>query len=129
MVKRPDLNEIELRFIGTTNFYKDKHTFSLVRKVEFMPREGKADMKTTLSRVLSKDSPRWSRIPTSIYVFTDGIWESEMDCEKPIKDVVTKLEQHSKPTHHLGVQFISFGTDAVGLSRLRSLSEEGRLPR
>jgi hypothetical protein len=129
MVKRTDPDGIELLFTGTTEIYKERHTSKLIKKVQCMPREGKADMKTTLSRVLYKDSLRWSRTPTSVYVFTDGIWESETDCRKPIKDVVTKLEQHSKPTYHLGLQFISFGTDAVGLSRLRSLDEEDKLPR
>ena len=57
----------------------------------------------------------------SLYIFTDGIWQPEADAFSPIKSIVETLDQFKKPKDQVGIQFIQFGNDTEGSTRLSFL--------
>lgn len=66
--------------------------------------------------------------PLSLYIFTNGIWEEEVTAEGPIRNTVQKLQDLRKDRQQIGIQFVSFGDDSVGLRRLRHLDYGLKLP-
>jgi hypothetical protein len=64
--------------------------------------------------------------PLSLYVLTDGAWEPGSDASSAIKKVVDLLTRfgYTKDDKQLGIQFISFGEDEVGLKTLEHLDND-----
>ncbi|KAI1131151.1 kinase-like domain-containing protein [Nemania abortiva] len=82
-----------------------------------------------LSRVRSRDIQG-----VSIYIFTNGVWEDRRDrdvsygeaggVENAIKTAVGKLQTAGRMRTDLSIQFISFGDDPTGLSRMKWLDDD-----
>lgn len=69
--------------------------------------------RTVLSSLLSKQVK-----PLSLYVFTDGVWEEDCDPTHVVENFVRQLQDLGKVKGKVGIQFISFGEDPVGLERM-----------
>ncbi|KAF4982069.1 hypothetical protein FDECE_17584 [Fusarium decemcellulare] len=63
--------------------------------------------------------------PTSIYVYTDGVWESDDDHQVDIliKQSIKRLVDAKKLPSTLMFQFIQFGNDEKGTKRLQDLDD------
>lgn len=59
--------------------------------------------------------------PLSLYVLTNGIWERNCDPSNLVENFVAQLEELRKVKGKVGIQFISFGDDPVGLERMELL--------
>lgn len=61
--------------------------------------------------------------PTSIYIYTDGVWEpgEEDKVESEIYRAIDFLAKHELPPARLMLQFIRFGDDREGVRRLQHL--------
>ncbi|VTO83385.1 hypothetical protein SNK03_002774 [Fusarium graminearum] len=74
-----------------------------------------------LDRVLVGDKVK----PTSIYVYTDGIWEPGVDRVRfTVQRTIDYLIEYRQPSSTLMFQFIQFGHDPQELSRLEYLDDE-----
>lgn len=62
--------------------------------------------------------------PLSLYILTDGVWEGKSDPRKPIQKLVQTLVGWRMDKAQVGIQFINFGNDPVGLQRLQYLDFE-----
>lgn len=65
--------------------------------------------------------------PLSLYVLTDGVWQPECDAKAQIRTLVhglTDLKISDK--RQVGIQFISFGNNELGLKRMKELDEMNR---
>ncbi|KAJ3526325.1 hypothetical protein NM208_g11246 [Fusarium decemcellulare] len=63
--------------------------------------------------------------PTSIYIYTDGVWESDDDhrVDFLIKQSIQRLVEAKKQPSTLMFQFIQFGQDEKGSKRLQQLDD------
>jgi hypothetical protein len=61
----------------------------------------------------------------SVYVLTTGVWQKRprpvCGVDEPIRNVVCKLNENKHLDTRVGVQFIHFGDDAIGASRVAYL--------
>lgn len=144
LVKHADPNGVEL-FV-TSNPTKPrksgaKEISTLVRWLEEPERTrpgGPCNMESSLSSILeyvktglTKGSgflQQMNRRGTSVYILTDAIWEggTETQCgvEEPIKDLRRVMQSLGKARTTVALQFIQFGSDALGEKRLRYLDDE-----
>lgn len=138
ILKDADKDGLDLYFtIAEQSALEKKHTTLLVRLVEHhrqRDRDARTEINFRLNQILDKykakldrSNSRWPRKPLkplSLYILTDGIWEAECKPEIPIKNVVQKLSDLRKDREQIGIQFISFGNDPVGMERLRYLDDD-----
>ena len=135
LVKGFDPDGIDLCF---TNHHEEGNSrdreklIYLLERVEF---SGQCSMDVTLTKILDQRSEnrlsnRLRRVygkkkwGISIYVLTNGIWNNPGDSgvggmPKLIKRTVEKMDGRAK----LGIQFIQFGDDPIGIERLKKLDD------
>lgn len=68
--------------------------------------------------------------PMSVYVFTDGVWQSPNSAgggylEDILKDLIEALHSAGCKRDQIGIQFIRFGSHEHGVQRLESLDRLG----
>lgn len=140
VVKDCDPDGIELYFANSDDRGKDRNTSSLLRMLEHRGFQGTTDISLRLTQIFhryrdeldektrSASLPLWwkrgttnSARPLSLYVLTNGAWESRCDAETPIKLLVEELKLRNMGKSQVGIQFISFGNDRICLDRLQRL--------
>lgn len=142
LVKPYDTNGMELLYtISSSPPLKSKDSTTLVRSIERMTPEGKSDISQKLTLILTQYQSALHQAfgaghevvsrarkvkPLSIYILTDGIWQPHCDAQTPIRNIVQKLVQLNLDKKQVGIQFISFGNDRVGLQRLKELDDDMR---
>lgn len=135
IVKEVDPNGFDLWFTGPGEPLKNcRKTTAPLRAVESRRPKGTTDIKVKLtlifddyiedlqkprSRILSKLSKPVRAL--SLYVLTDGVWEKDCNPRDLVENFVRKLETLGKVKGKVGIQFISFGRDPVGLERMELL--------
>ncbi|KAG4434108.1 hypothetical protein IFR05_010417 [Cadophora sp. M221] len=137
ILKVADNDGLDLYFtISEQSAIKEKHTSTLVRLVERHKQTDRAastEINFRLNQILEKykakldSNPWWPKKPPkplSLYILTNGVWEAECKPEIPIKNVVQKLQDLRKDREQIGIQFISFGNDTIGMERLRHLDDD-----
>ncbi len=67
--------------------------------------------------------------PMNVYIFTNGVWQPHCDAATPIKRLVEKLESLRMPVDMVGIQFIRFGDNDAGKSKLVHLDSGLKLAR
>jgi hypothetical protein len=72
-----------------------------------------------LRGLVSRSGP--SMPPVTLYILTDGVWEDRSNLDGFVKDVVRFMDQNSMSRKHIGIQFIQFGQDERGTTRLEHL--------
>lgn len=139
LVKRSDLDGIDLYFTNSPEERHSKHTKNLLKVVNSVQPGGQCNMKVALGRILEgyhperikeqdkglfsrkKKKQKWG---LSVYVFTDGLWNGHDELcgvHEPIATLVNKLTKHEMLENHVGIQFIRFGNNPTGARRLKRL--------
>jgi hypothetical protein len=140
IVKDCDPDGTELYFTISSQYRKDQNTTKLLKMLINKSLKGLTDIDLRLNEILEKykaklDEPSsWiSSIrgiakkepkvvrPLNLYILTNGVWESQSTGETPIINLAQKLIQLGKIKSQVGIQFISFGDNPVGLERMRKL--------
>lgn len=139
IVKSKDPDGIELHFTMSRN-RKDRarHTGQLLRTLDSVRYYGTSNIRLQLAEILQnyhtrlRDQnsprslfnmikPRRSARPQTVYIFTDGVWQPDCDPAPMIKKLVDSLEQNAMEREQFGIQFIRFGNDRDGITRLNQL--------
>ena len=139
MVKGTDPDGIELRFtMSRDRDTRARDTGPLLRTLETAPFSGESNIRTQLGEILQdyhaklRDqkqtrslfskvrSPRPIR-RQNVYILTDGVWQPGCDPTDLIRKLVDGLEKYSMEREQFGIQFIRFGNNAEGISRLNQL--------
>jgi hypothetical protein len=86
---------------------------------------GTCNMRKSLDLILDRILVGTKVKPTSIYVYTDGIWEPGADeVRRAIRRAIDYLIKCNQPSSTLMFQFIQFGDDAEGSARMEYLDDE-----
>jgi hypothetical protein len=145
IVKHEDHDGLDIVFAVSTEKFHAAKISKLMPLVERRNPAGNCNMKEALQSAFDifedqqapieklRSMGRFLRSPTratasktkrglSIYVLTDGVWQEgpQPVCgvEEPIRHMVSKLCRSGKLDTKIGVQFIRFGNDRVGIERL-----------
>jgi len=139
LVKRADLDGIDLYFTNSGYEAHSKDRKGLMKVFNTVKPEGKCIMKLALGKILESYRPEPMMVQTrglfsrkkklkwglSVYVLTDGVWNDGVDelcgVHEPIATLVKRLSKNGMMEHHVGIQFIRFGDDVTGKRRLNSL--------
>ena len=139
--KKLDPNGSQLRFITSNHKDERKDTTLLVEAVRNVRRqiEGTTNFAGRIDAILEEylNSLRKNAKtrPISIYVLTNGVWEKhrgiKSDKDHHLQQVanvlaraVATLDKLSATENKIGIQFIRFGNDEVGKSRLKYLDAQ-----
>lgn len=125
MVQHDDPDGIELRFTTSEESQKSRSVDELYRSATLAKSGRGSSVEAALEKavdqhvsLLEKDSTRL----LSIYILTDGNWDYG-EPEALLLQLVARLEDLHLNRSSLGVQFISFGDNKVGLERLQRLDD------
>jgi len=137
LVKETDDDGIDLLFTVSGDRVSDrKSTKKLVQLVKEREHKGDTDINLRLNRLFEdykaefeKKKSRFSKDlkkvkPLSLYILTNGVWEKGSDLSEIIRLLVKRLEDIGKTREQVGIEFISFGADPVGLGRMEYLDSE-----
>ena len=143
--KKLDPNGAELNFIKDPYTNEQKATTALYEKVNKVGYElaGETDFAARLDGILNGPGGYIERLeksrsktrPMTIYVMTNGRWhagesaESTIDHQRrlagnAIARAVDALERLHAMDKQVGIQFIRFGEDELGIKRLRYLDDQ-----
>ena len=83
---------------------------------------GKTSLRTMGKKLLHPNSTPWKGPrPLSLYVLTDGIWQGRGDLIEEVRMLTELLDENKARNKHVGIQFIRFGEDPVGIKRMKML--------
>ncbi|EWG35899.1 serine/threonine protein kinase [Fusarium verticillioides 7600] len=87
--------------------------------------DGTCNMRGCLDTILDRVLVGRKVKPTSIYIYTDGVWEPGADPVKfSIKRAIDYLIKCGQPSSTLMFQFVQFGSDTEGTGRLKYLDNK-----
>lgn len=138
LVKHADPDEMEVRLTNDPSIVRrQKYRKRLANFLGSVDLGGQCDIGRTLGMVLdnlqaqhNQDTAlrapfsRRKAVGTDIYVLTDGIWQDGGDWLHPIVTVLKSLEKSGTRKGDLGIQFIRFGHNPEGISRLEDLDDK-----
>ena len=137
LVKETDDDGIDLLFTVSGERVRNcKSTRKLVNLVKGREHKGETDINRQLNIIFedykaefNKTKNRFSKEPKkvkplSLYILTNGVWEESSDLSELIRSLVKKLEDLGRTREQVGVEFISFGADPVGLGRMEYLDSK-----
>lgn len=134
-------DEIDIEFVGDSGRCCKKNSANLKKFVEsHFPPDGEdriLNVGHALKEYLSKyfkrldktsflDRFKKGRKPLSLYVLTDGCYQSKSDVKTPLIKAIQELERLKKDENFAGVQFIQFGNNLEGGRRLDELDTFAR---
>ncbi|RFU24317.1 hypothetical protein B7463_g12025, partial [Scytalidium lignicola] len=122
----------ELFFTISYDTYRRKDTSDLVLYMEAKTTGGETDINYRLNLQLQAYQARLYRArgqkgkkaivrPMSFYILTNGEWGKGPNPKKTISEMVAVLKQMGCPKEQIAISFISFATDATGMSKLNDL--------
>ena len=135
LVKTSDRDGIELFFSVSSNSFLSKNSSSLVDVVRKHKAQGNSKIATQIASILEKYRSKLTqnekkRIlfprkvqPLNLYILTDGLWGLDFDPSSVIRNFVDLLAKLKLDRNQVGIQFISFGNDPIGLERLEQLDD------
>ncbi|KAH7254686.1 hypothetical protein B0J15DRAFT_494753 [Fusarium solani] len=125
--KVADTDAMDLFFTSDSTIPRKVSTSTAVevaiRRMKFY--YGKCDMADCLDNIMTallRDGKGYIK-PTSIYVYTDANWKEDNDVESVIRDSIRRLAFANQRPSTLMFQFIQFGDDSNGKSRLQHLDD------
>ena len=140
IVKDCDPDGTELYFTICRQYRKDQNTTKLLKMLTNKRLRGSTDIDFRLNEILEKYKSRFDEPsslmssirsiakkepkvvrPLNLYILTNGVWESQSTGETPIVNLAQKLIKLGKIKSQVGIQFISFGDNPVGLEKMRKL--------
>ncbi|KAF5964031.1 serine/threonine protein kinase [Fusarium bulbicola] len=103
-----------------------KTSWQIEKAITRMPTvDGTCNMRRCLDTILDRVLVGRKVKPTSIYVYTDGVWEPGVDQVKfSIKRAIDYLIKCGQPSSTLMFQFVQFGNDTEGTVRLKFLDNK-----
>ncbi|KAF5983768.1 serine threonine kinase [Fusarium coicis] len=103
-----------------------KTSSQIEKAINRMPTvDGTCNMRGCLDTILDRVLVGRKVKPTSIYIYTDGIWEPGADQVKfSIKRAIDYLIKCKQPSSTLMFQFVQFGSDTEGTGRLKYLDNK-----
>jgi hypothetical protein len=135
IVKEVDPNGFDLWFTGPGKpLNNQKHTTTPLQIVENRRKQGTTDINNKLDKIFEAyidalKKPKTGMLskfsktvkPLSLYVLTDGVWEKDCNPRNLVETFVKQLDDLGKIKGRVGIQFISFGEDPIGLERMELL--------
>lgn len=135
IVKGQDPDGFDLWFTGPGKPLKQcSKTTDAVQAAKLRKLSGTTDITNKLSQIFDDyiealEKPKTNFFgrpakpvkPLSLYVFTDGVWEKDCNPRDLVESFVRQLVALNKVKGKVGIQFISFGQDPVGLARMELL--------
>lgn len=128
-VKEVDPNKMELYFASEINkpseYDRSSALETAIQNHAFVA--GQCSMRLYLGNILRNimEKPTFRDKPSSIYVFTDAVWEPGNDrVDMVIAEAARRLSTEKLPPEHIMIQFIRFGDNEVGKVRLRHLDDD-----
>lgn len=146
MVKRADPDGIELYFTISDIEKRSKNTTNLTKILERHRPNGTSNIRLRLNSILQAYKAKLNHdtkhnLPSvfkgstpkavrslNLYIFTDGVWQPDCQAADLIRLLVDEVINHKLPKEQIGIQFISFGNDPLGIARLGHLDSELKLP-
>ncbi|KAF5633819.1 serine threonine kinase [Fusarium tjaetaba] len=103
-----------------------KTSSQIEKAINKMPTvDGTCNMRGCLDTILDRVLVGRKVKPTSIYIYTDGVWEPGADQVKfSIKRAIDYLIKCKQPSSTLMFQFVQFGSDTEGTGRLKFLDNK-----
>ncbi|KAF5589677.1 serine threonine kinase [Fusarium pseudoanthophilum] len=103
-----------------------KHSIQVERAIgNFKAVRGTCRMRKCLDDILNRILIERPFKPTSIYIFTDGVWEQGDDqVEFAVNRATQFLIKHGLPSSSIMFQFIQFGHNAEGAARMKRLDDD-----
>lgn len=138
LIKDKDPDGLEIRTTMDPSF-KKRHKYRRPLHNALLSHRlgGQCNISHTLSQILrglleedTKSTRRLNFLPrkpkhgTNIYIFTDGVWEEGDEGLKNIAESIERLVDRGMQRDQLGIQFIQFGSDRTGNSRLQTLDDD-----
>lgn len=143
MVAKHDPDGPDLYVSTDMKRLKPKTDIRMLRKLESRPAKGVPDIRHCFGQIIENYQNQFgtrtikSRIrhpwrataikgprKLSLYVLTDGVWETRTDLRQVIRTLVDHLIEHILTNKQIGIQFIRFGNDETGMKRLETLDSE-----
>ncbi|KAM6509941.1 hypothetical protein FALCPG4_017577 [Fusarium falciforme] len=128
VTKVADDNGMDL-FFASDPTKSQKHTTSktveqAIKRMKIV--KGKCHMKNCLLNIMKAvfKGDQNTIKPTSIYVYTDAVWEDANEVASVIKTAIGRLAEVKEDNSTLMFQFIQFGNDEQGTEYLRKLDDE-----
>lgn len=125
MVQSDDPDGIELRFTTSEECHQSRDVSELTRSASRASPGRGSDVEAALQKAVDQHVSRLKKRRTrllSIYIMTDGNWE-QGEPEAVLLTLGAMLEELGLNRSSLGVQFISYGSNEVGLKRLQQLDD------
>lgn len=116
-------------FKGGDSCFIEKSLLSLITEIikDLPSNVAKQNRNFFKSRLTRKVKGR----PTSIYVLTNGVWNTSAaardgvcGADNPIRQLIRELQARNLHRSQVSLQFIRFGNDATGIKRLTSLDDD-----
>lgn len=103
-----------------------KHSIQVERAIgNFKTVRGTCRMRKCLDDILNRILVERPFKPTSIYIFTDGVWEhGEDQVEFAVNRATQFLIKHGLPSSSIMFQFIQFGHNVEGAARMKRLDDD-----
>jgi hypothetical protein len=105
--------------LHAVQYRKQQGTTDIVTKLDPIFQDYLDVLKKPRSGVLARLSK--PIMPLSLYILTDGLWEKNCNPVPLVEGFARKLENLGEVKSKVGIQFISFGEDPVGLDRMELL--------
>ena len=118
---------------------KPKFDYQMLKELKSRPAKDAPDMRHCFAQIIEnyqnqfgirnikskllhwKDTPSKGPRKLSLYVLTDGVWQTRTDLQQVIRTLVDHLTEHKLTNKQNGIQFIRFGNDERGIKRLEKL--------
>ena len=139
MVAKQDPDGAELYISTDMKALKPRTDARMLEELQSRPAKDAPDMRHCFGQIIEKYQNRlgkrnikskvfhWNTTPArgprklSLYVLTDGIWQSKTDLRQVIRTLVEHLIEHKLTNKQVGIQFIQFGNNERGRKRLEEL--------
>ena len=139
MVADSDPDGPELYITSDMKVLKPKNDIRMLHELDSRPAKVAPDMRYCFAQIIEKYQNQFGkrnlrarlRHPKttlakgprklSLYVLTDGVWQTRTDLRQVIQTLVEQLQHHKLTNKQIGIQFIRFGDDERGKKRLERL--------
>ena len=139
MVSKHDPDGADLYITTDMKALKPRTDLRVLQELDSRPARDSPDMRHCFAQIIEKYQNRfgtrnwtsrllhWSDTPAkgprklSLYVLTNGVWQTKTDLRQVIRTLVDHLIQHKLTNKQIGIQFIRFGNDERGMQRLERL--------